>query len=87
MHESTQLSFLTILSLLAEMLTRVSFILIWVVQPLKSGVRVLAVNVAPEASVRVIVFALFSEIIKLVRRSTIVKRFMSVDTMIPIMIF
>lgn len=86
MDEGTKFSFLTSLPFLAILLARVGLILIRMVESLKSCVRELAVFLASDSSLWVVVFALFRKIIELIRWSSVVKGLMCIHTMVPIMV-
>ena len=87
MDESAELTLRTVLSLFYELLADVRFVLIWVVEAFKGRVREEAFISAAEASFLVVILALFRNVEELIGSSTMVEGLVSVDTVVPIMVF
>lgn len=68
------------------MLARVSLVLIRMIQSFKSSVRVLALIRASSALLLVVVLTLLCRVVESVRRAAIVKRLVSIDAVIPIVV-
>jgi hypothetical protein len=86
MYKSAELTLLTSLPLLSEQLTHVSLVLIWMVQPFKGCVRILAVTSTPFPSLLIVTLTLLRSVELLVWRSSEVKGFVSIYAMVPVVV-
>lgn len=86
-NKSAKFTLLAWLLFIAELLTGVSLILIRVIQSFECSMRKFTFNVASQPSFWVVSFALFWGIIMLIGGSSVVKRLVRIDAMIPVMIF
>ena len=77
---------LTVLPSPIEMLALISLILVRMIQSLESGVRVLACLYASFPSLWIVGLALLWDIVKLIRLTPVIKRLVSIYTVIPVMI-
>lgn len=87
MHECAEFTLLARFLSAAELLAWVSFILVRVVQPFERGVGELAIFRAPSSVVWVVVLALLRHIEEFVRRPSMIERLVSVNTVIPVVVF
>ena len=87
MNKSTKLSFLTSLSLFPKLLAYISLVLVGMIKPFKCCMRERTIFSATSSSFLIILFTLLRLIVKFVRRSSMVKWLVRINTMIPIMIF
>ena len=85
-NESTQFRLLTVSSSLVKMLAHVSLVLMRMIKPLESGVRVLTSLSAAQPSFWIVGLAFLWDVVKLVWLATVIKRFVSVDTVVPVVI-
>lgn len=85
-HERAQLALGTVLPLLDELLAHVGFVLVRVIQPLESRMRIDASLRATKPCFLIIFFAFLRNVEYLIRRATEVERLVSIDAVIPVMI-
>ena len=86
MDECAELTLWAVLSLLNELLAKISFVLVWMIKSLESSVREDAVVSAPQACFRIVLLAFFRQIKIFIWCPPVVKRFMSIHTVIPVMV-
>lgn len=87
MYKSTKFAFLTVLFFLQKLLTLIGLVLIRMIEPLESCVAKDAFLSAAETSLLIIVFALFWQVEKVIWRSPMIKRFVSIYAMVPVVVF
>jgi hypothetical protein len=86
MNESTKASFRALLLLVYEVLARVSFVLLRMIETFESCVRIVAIIFATCSRFRVVVLALFGEIELQIWSPSIVKGLMCVDASVPVVV-
>lgn len=85
-NKGTELSFLAGFSLFVVVLALVRFVLVGVVERLKLGVRQLAGVLTAKTLLFIVVGASFSGVVELVRSSSVVKGFVGVDAVVPVVV-
>ena len=75
------------LSLFYKLLANIGLVLIWVVKTLKSGMREETLISAAKTCLLVVILALLRHVEELIWGSAVIKRLVSVNTVVPIMVF
>ena len=86
MDESAELTLWAVLSLLNELLAKIGFVLIWMIKSFKSSMGEDAVISASQACFRIVFLAFLWQIKIFIWCPPVVKRFMSIHTVVPVMV-